>query len=147
MNNNPKDTIDSKRIALEICRYGAMEAIGTTTLDSINFEAEEDFVAHRLVYRVTMDILSDKLVDDNYIHNYSYEVFSTPWQHFKALYAPGWFKKRYPTRTTTIHDKVKVNFTRYASYPKANVRIRKNQRAYELLGNFEVIQDTVSKIN
>lgn len=65
--------------------------------------------------------LRHKLAEDTYTCHFYHPA--TPWQHFKQEYLPKWFVKRYPvvnkkyTRT--------VNFTRYATYPMADVKLPK----------------------
>ena len=98
-----------------------------------------------MLERISMQILSDKIVDDSYDAKYSYEIYKSWWQHFKHDYMPEWFTDKYPVDKKTVTDTVTVKFTRYAEYPKANVRVRGSEAVFYRLGNFERIVDTVEQ--
>lgn len=136
--------IDADRLTLQIKEYAAQCKLGRTVLDSLEFESREDFLTKEMVYKFSASLLSDKLVDDTYKKRYQYEVYSSWWQHFKHDYMPKWFISRYPVKKTRKSGYATIKFTRYAEYPKANVALQKNWRAYHvMLGGFERVVDTV----
>lgn len=138
--------IEMKQRTLELRRYAAQVGIGRTTLESMEMEKSEDILTRNILYRVELDVLSDKIADDKYKARYSYKVYASPWQHFKALYMPKWFVSRYPVKKQSKSGNVQVRFTRYATYPKANIALQRDKRFYEvMLGGYEAIHDNVTQ--
>lgn len=138
--------IETQKKTLELRKYAAQLGIGHATLATMKLDMREDFVSQELIYRLELDVLADKIADDKYKAQYAYEVYRSPWQHFKDLYMPQWFKNRYPVQKNNIKDHVVVRFRRYAKYPKANIALQKDRRAFELLlGGFETIEDQVTQ--
>ena len=67
---------------------------------------------------------------------------STWWQHWKQDNAPAWFRNRYPV-VKKRHIRT-IRFTRYATYPLANVAIERDTHLFiTTLGGKEVIRDEV----
>lgn len=141
----PATEVEFQKKTLELRQYAAQFGIGRTSLDSINIEGRRDFQSDMLMYRIQMDILSDKIAEDTQKAKYSYEVYKSPWQNFKDWYTPQWFKNMFPVRKITKYGTATVKLERYATYPKANIAVRKDQKFFEvMLGGYEAIHDTVT---
>lgn len=134
-----------KHITLQMREYAAMQGLGRTTLETMNIERSTEYATQQLIQRVTMQVLSEKLVDDTYKARYRYNVYKSAWQHFKADYMPTWFKKRYPIVLAQKSGHVTVKFTRYAEYPKANVALRDSNAYSIMLGDCHRIVDSVEQ--
>jgi hypothetical protein len=142
---DPTESIEMKHITLAMREYAAMQGIGRTTLETMNIERSTEYATKQLVQRVSMQVLSDKLVDDDYKARYRYSVYKSAWQHFKADYMPVWFRKRYPVVLAQKSGYVTVKFTRHAEYPKANVALRESNSYEVMLGGYHRIVDSVTQ--
>lgn len=83
--------------------------------------------------------LANKLVGDEY--TCTFYAPATWWQMFKQEAAPAWFRRWYPIRVKPHRRTVK--FTRYATYPQANMAIPQQDKFRIILGP-EVIEDNVT---
>lgn len=140
-----EDSLIMQKRTLELRKYAAQFGMGRTTVDSFQLDAMRDFQTDTLIYRIQMDILSDKIAEDTQTAKYSYELYTTPWQMFKDWYMPEWFKQRFPVKRTTQYGKATVTLKRYATYPKANIALQKDKKFFEvMLGGHEAIHDEVT---
>lgn len=141
----PETEVEFQKKTLELREYAAQFGIGRTSIDSLRFDGRRDFQSDSLIYRLGMDILSDKIAEDTQTAKYSYELYSTPWQMVKDWYMPDWFKAKFPVKKTTNYGTATVKLTRYATYPKANIALQRDKKFYEvMLGGHEAIHDTVT---
>ena len=139
-------TVTMQQKTLQMREYASMMSIGKTTLESMQLDMREDAMTKDLVQRLSVSILSDKIVDDTYKARYRYTVYASWWQHFKHDKMPKWFVKRYPVVKDRKSGYVTVKFERYAEYPKANIALQQNRNFYEVhLGGFERIIDRVEQ--
>jgi hypothetical protein len=76
-----------------------------------------DDVVVRMTTRVLTQTLEDKQA------TVSFSTPSTWWQHWKQDRAPGWLKRRWPVRLTTIQKTVEYKVC--AMYPKADLLLPK----------------------
>ncbi len=137
--------LNQETIELEVRKIGTSMGIGRTTLESLKISVmPEEFMADRLMVGLQAYVMSHKLFGDKYTAGYNYKVYSSWWQHFKHDYTPLWFRRRYPIEYQDRGGVVEVVFDRYATYPKADIALRRNERFYNVqLGGLEVIQDEV----
>lgn len=141
---DPTATVTYERKLLTLKRFAAMTQIGATTRESMNIESVEDHAINGLVLRLEADVLTDTIAKDEYVADYSYEVYASPWQHFKSLYMPKWFIEWKPVKYEKKHGTVTVKLERLATYPKANIALQKDKRFFEVtLGGMEYIRDEV----
>jgi len=139
--------IETQKRILAMREYAMAIQIGRTSAESLNFERSEDFITKQLIERLSVDVLSDHIVDDSYKARYRYTVYSSWWQHLKHDHAPRWFIKRFPVVKERKSGYVNVKFDRYAEYPKANIALQNNMQFFEVnLGGFERLYDTVSQL-
>lgn len=144
---NLEDTIAYEQRVLLLKRFAAMSSLGRTTLDSMNISASESPLFEGMLLKIEADMLTDKIAEDEYKASYSYKVYTSPWQFFKARYMPKWFVKLRPVKRDTKHGNVTVKLTRLATYPKANVALQRDKRFFEItLGGVEYIRDEVEQL-
>jgi hypothetical protein len=71
------------------------------------------------------ELLAHRLVGDTYTATARHEFPASVWQHFKASHAGSWWLRwlvdRWPVRCQTHTQPVRVDFTRYATYPNATI--------------------------
>ncbi len=97
---------------------------------NLNLESWRDEMLGGVVYRLKAKLLAEELVTDRknfrFTFSHSVEVPDGWWQAYKQEHYPNWLKKIYPVRTKTITEsftaKRSVDFTKYATYPKAMVK-------------------------
>lgn len=135
----------ANEIRMEQFKVKCLQSVGSTTRESINFDYSEDDILKEMLYKLEAYVLAQKIVDDNYTFTFTFDLeYASWWQHFKDSYAPMWFKERYPIKRKSHVEKRHVNFSRYATYPKANMAISRDSKFYkENLGGLEVIKDKV----
>lgn len=142
------NTWEKKTLTLK--EYAAILQLGPTSASRLTVEDSQDGIAYQTnmqLRRIATSILSDRIVDDSYTATYTYNVYKSPWQHFKALYMPAWFKYQFPVQSETKSGEVEVKFDRFALYPKANVELQRDQRFFTTyLGGFETIHDEVKQV-
>lgn len=144
---DPLKLVEYERKTLELRKYATIVGIGKTTADSLIMEESEDFLSRQILRRIEMDVLTDKIAEDTYKSEYSYWLYTSPWQWFKQLYMPLWFVNKFPAKQQQITKPIEVKFTRYATYPKANIAIQKDKHFFEImLGGGEVLRDEVTRI-
>jgi hypothetical protein len=119
--------------------------VGASAIGSFEVHTWQDFIGDK-AFEFTADILAQKIVDDTYTFNIGYKVPASWWEHFKQDKMPSWFIKRYPVQYATGTATKKVKFTRYATYPMANIVIPKHRNFIELLGTKEVLKDVVNEL-
>jgi hypothetical protein len=144
---DPTAMVNYERHQLILKRFAAMTQLGATTIQSMRVESSEDFITNGLLLRLEADVLTDVIAKDEYAADYSYEVYASPWQHFKSLYMPTWVTKWKPVKYEHKHGNVTVKLDRLATYPKANVAIQRDKRFFEvMLGGVEYIRDEVHQL-
>lgn len=76
-----------------------------------------------MILEVEAYVLADKCVEDQQVYRPLFWFPSSPWQHFKHKHREswwlGWLVRRRPVRQTAWGKSMEVDFTRYATYPKA----------------------------
>ena len=144
-NFNGDELVTMSQVILEKVRMGLMTQVGHNVLDSMNVEEITEFVSRNLITRIELDLLSDKIVDDKYTFELTFKYPATWWQYFKQDKMPKWFLDKYPVKYQTEVKHKTVKFSRYATYPKANINIQKNENLYIKLGSLEVIRDVINE--
>lgn len=140
------ETVTMQRLTFERLKQSMSKTLGYTLLDDLNIRSYEDVGIHGMVIEFTAGVLAQRLADDKYTAHFRYKVPSSWWQHFKLEKAPKWFVGRYPVKYDTKHQTRTVKFTRYATYPMANIAIPKDQHTISMLGAQEVLKDTVYQV-
>ena len=116
--------LDRTEILFEKKRYAIQsldDRVGQMARDSLRYDEREDYQLGALAKRLSVDILTRKLVDQIYEDERFYSYPSSWWQHFKRDYMPEWFKKRYPVHEDQHRVTLKVQFERYANYPESDI--------------------------
>lgn len=101
---------------LEKLRYAVrMDASGVQLRE---VDAWWDHLFDRMAYRLTADVLAEKLVGDEY--HISTQEPATWWQMWKRDHAPAWLVRRWPV----LHRPIRyvVSLTRYGTYPKSQIQ-------------------------
>jgi len=117
------------QIVFEELKVGASRAadVGAFVSDRTEMRTSNNVPGlHGMLVEMYTSILSRKLVSDTYQTSKTIEVPATWSQHLKEAYAPQWILKRYPIKKRDIVVELSVQFTRYATYPKADVVVPKN---------------------
>lgn len=122
-------------------------------IDGIELAAAKDLQLHvenRIDYLGTQIVadwkeLAHKIHEDKETA-YWYKKFpATWWQMLKKDKAPKWFVQRYPVQYRQYKSRRTVTFTRYATYPMANMKIDRNSKIFiQNLGGVERIEDKVA---
>jgi hypothetical protein len=132
---------------MELLEVRLSKTVGRTLLQSIELSSQSAPWVDGMLYELSAKVLADQIAKDYYEREVAFRFPATPWQFFKQQHLPEWFQNRWPVKMQTRIKKVRVEFTRYATYPMANVAIPKDQKNlyfYEqTLGGMEKIYDTV----
>lgn len=95
--------------------------LGSFSANSTQLYQERQVAYLGLVTTLVTSLLQRKLAEDHYtVYFYSP---ASPWQHLKGS-LPEWFRRRYPVKNKS--HKRTVKFTRYATYPMADVVVPQN---------------------
>lgn len=143
---NFSDTVTCEKIQMDLMRYQLSEILGATSLEDLEINLGKDFLSNRIQYRLEFSLLNNKIADDTYKCYFTYKEPQTWFEHLKKDKAPKWFLRKFPVKYNTIKKTRTVNFTRYAQYPKANIKVRNNQYVYLQLGEYERIEDKVTEV-
>lgn len=138
------NTRDAYIREFELLRKGAAFNLGPTSAQTIKIQKSEYPGIAEKIINVTFEVLADKIHEDSEKVSFTWKTPKTVWQMFKERHMPEWFKNRFPVHyDENLHTKT-VTFKRYATYPKANVKIEKPSKIFtENLGGLEVIDDIV----
>jgi hypothetical protein len=130
-------------VTFELLKRSMSQHVGCTTLKS--FEAHRETLPHLdgMVYTFSANLLAKKIHRDSYKASFSYQTPASWWQMLKETKAPQWFVKRWPVAYTSHTMRKTVKFTRYNTYPMADVSIPKNERFISMLGE-PVLWDEVT---
>lgn len=131
------------RLTLEKIRKTASKLIGRSTIDDMQFKFFEVPGIEGWVYEISTQLLATKLADDTYTAYFYYKTPSTWFQMFKKSHYPKWLLNKYPVKYTNHKSRRTIKFTRYETYPMANIAVPKDQRTIELLGYERPINDVV----
>ncbi len=149
MSNTFDDVIKMKahELIFEKRKFASVHLLGSTAQNSLRIEQYDDLASGDTMQRLSGYVLSQRLADDHYLAKAHYKVHSSWWQHFKQEHMPTWFNDRWPVRYDERTATVDVKFTRYATYPMANIAVQENPDFFKVrLGGVEVIQDSVEQV-
>lgn len=131
------------RLTLEKIRKVASKVVGSTAVESMEYRVGEYPGIDGWVHEISVQLLATKLVDDKYTCYFYYKTPSSWFQMFKKARYPEWLLNRFPVKYTSHKNKRRVVFTRYETYPMANVAVPRDQKTVELLGIERPINDIV----
>lgn len=116
-------TFTGEEIVFEKIRSYVTHAtdLGAAVAGSLELREWEEPILRQMVRQLSAEMLARKLVRDHYSTTRGVDVPATWWQHLKDDHAPGWLKKRWPVRHKSIKVDLHIDFTRYATYPEADV--------------------------
>jgi hypothetical protein len=81
-----------KEYVLQGEKYMAQGVINTQGMHPMDVQYLVDHETEHLCIQVSRRIFNTEAREAHY----HLQVYSNPWQHFKALYAPNWFKSKFP---------------------------------------------------
>lgn len=125
-------------LTLERRRYDVQAELGMFTRSSMKLEQREDIFRDRLIYRLTADVLAEKLPPERIerTSEFFWEFPASPFQHWKQKHDRSWwlrwFVARRPVRRVR-HAKVatlEVNLERYRTFPQCNYVFPKDLGPY-----------------
>ena len=139
------ETVGVTRTTLEKVRLCASKIIGRTTVDDFQYKIGEVPGIEGWVHEISTSLLASKIAEDRYKASFYYKTPSSWFQMFKIAHYPKWLLARHPAKY--IHHKKyrTVKFTRYETYPMANMAVEKNQRTIDILGYERPIRDMVEE--
>lgn len=105
-------------------RHHLDDNLGSYTAGRIKLTVEK--TAWDMVLELRSSVLGAQVLSDT--QTFSIEYPASWWQHLKQDHAPAWFKKRWPVRFSS--RSAQVNFSRYDTYPLADVPLPPNEFGY-----------------
>jgi hypothetical protein len=114
------------QLAVKVSR--AMPQLGSFTSEKAHLEAVKN-EAFGMMLELRSAVLGAQILSDT--QAVSIEYPATWWQHLKQDHAPAWFTRRWPVRMT--RRVAEVNFTRYDTYPMADVPLPPDDFGYPVV--------------
>lgn len=119
-------------IELKLREYAIKTLVDMPTLtQTADIASYVDTITRNIVLSLRAGVLADELLTEKRKLNFTFKTTSicypTWWEHFKADVFPSWLKRKFPPRlntTSQIHQRTRtIDFTKYATYPKARVSL------------------------
>lgn len=125
-------------LTLERLKFGLQTNVGAQVRGSLHAQVAESILGD-LVYRLTADILAEKLPPETVARSKTFTVSKVPtssWQHFKSEHPEswwlGWLVRRRPVeyREIEFEATLTVDLDRYRTFPQCNYTFPKDLGPY-----------------